>query len=302
MASARAERTAAILLARRATLQKRRRRTRLPRQIPPRPLEREYAKELVGIVALVKRELGPLLAALPSLTAQAAAEREHADSHVDHKLVASRADEGEGRRAQELIDETAERLRRAIKPEVLETFARRVGERVSDYQRVQLDRQVKAALGADVFIADRKLRARLDGFAAENVALIKDLPPKIIGDVEKATTRAIQNGTLHRDLATELNEKFGFGENRAKLIARDQVGRLYAQVNHDRQRELGIERFRWVTVHDERVRDEHAELDGQIFRYDDPPSEGLPGEPIQCRCIAEPIFDELLSAVEDLEE
>ncbi len=48
---------------------------------------------------------------------------------------------------------------------------------------------------------------------------------------------------------------------------------------------------------DERVRPSHEALDGTRQRWDDPPAEGHPGEPINCRCIAEPVlgplFDDL---------
>ena len=46
----------------------------------------------------------------------------------------------------------------------------------------------------------------------------------------------------------------------------------------------------------DRVRDEHQELEGETFSYDDPPSEGLPGQPVLCRCFAEPVLDEILEA------
>jgi SPP1 gp7 family putative phage head morphogenesis protein len=52
-------------------------------------------------------------------------------------------------------------------------------------------------------------------------------------------------------------------------------------------------------VGDERVRDEHEGLDGEQFDYDDLPSEGLPGEPIQCRCYAEPVLSAILDDTGD---
>ena len=37
----------------------------------------------------------------------------------------------------------------------------------------------------------------------------------------------------------------------------------------ERHQRLGIEKFTWDTSGDERVRDEHRALDGQVFSYDD---------------------------------
>ena len=47
---------------------------------------------------------------------------------------------------------------------------------------------------------------------------------------------------------------------------------------------------RWRTVGDSRVRTAHRAREGQIFAWDKPPSDGHPGQPINCRCYAEPII------------
>ena len=100
-------------------------------------------------------------------------------------------------------------------------------------------------------------------------------------------------------------------ENRAKLIARDQVSKLNGEIAQLRQRNIGIERYYWRTMTDERVRPEHQSMDGLMCRWDDPsvysadkgktwkPRTGdmvrlHPSEDYQCRCYADPVFDELL--------
>jgi SPP1 gp7 family putative phage head morphogenesis protein len=63
-----------------------------------------------------------------------------------------------------------------------------------------------------------------------------------------------------------------------------------------RHKAAGFTKYQWTTSGDERVREEHVDLDGNIYRYDEPTDEqdGLqPGQPINCRCLAEPIFDGL---------
>ena len=44
----------------------------------------------------------------------------------------------------------------------------------------------------------------------------------------------------------------------------------------------------WRTRGDERVRLSHAQNDGRLFAWDDPPATGHPGEEFGCRCMAEP--------------
>ncbi|MBT4932618.1 MAG: minor capsid protein [Rhodospirillaceae bacterium] len=48
-------------------------------------------------------------------------------------------------------------------------------------------------------------------------------------------------------------------------------------------------KYIWRTVGDSKVRSSHAELDGKVFSWDDPPEEGHPGEEYNCRCWAEDV-------------
>ena len=60
-------------------------------------------------------------------------------------------------------------------------------------------------------------------------------------------------------------------------------------INQLRQQDLGIERYIWRSQDDAKVRDSHAEYDDQVFRWDEPPAGGHPGQAHNCRCFAEPI-------------
>lgn len=176
----------------------------------------------------------------------------------------------------------------------LERLARRQAFATTAFQKQQLARQTRAALGVDVVTLDKKVPAMIDHFVGENVTLIRSLGDRALADVAKLATRAVTSGLAADDVAEEIAARYGVHERHARLIARDQIGKLTGQVNAARQREIGIASFVWRTAGDERVRPEHEELEGQTFAYDDPPSEGLPGEPILCRCSAEPVFDGVL--------
>ena len=60
-------------------------------------------------------------------------------------------------------------------------------------------------------------------------------------------------------------------------------------INQLRQQDLGIEQYIWRSQDDAKVRDSHAEYDDQVFRWDEPPEAGHPGQAHNCRCYAEPI-------------
>lgn len=111
----------------------------------------------------------------------------------------------------------------------------------------------------------------------------------------------LSNELQGRDrIAAELEGRAAVSQSRAELIARDQTLKLNSQLNTTRQQNAGVTQFDWSTTGDDRVRPDHAELNGQRFSYVDPPvtnkrtgERNLPGMDIQCRCLALPVVDEL---------
>ncbi len=133
---------------------------------------------------------------------------------------------------------------------------------------------------------ERQLRARLPGVALpdvlrggprlqqawvrENVNLIQ-VPERLKSVLQRELAQPLEAGTRVEELQAWLQEKFGFDQRRAELIARDQTLKLSGQLQEERQTQAGISRYTWTTSGDERVRHDHAELDGKTFSWDDPP-------------------------------
>lgn len=163
-------------------------------------------------------------------------------------------------------------------------LVRRIFGRVNVKSQTDVERQVRGP------VPPVNLATVADAFVGENVALITSIPEKMLSEVEQLILRATTSGATRRDLAQELQRRYDITENRAKLIARDQVGKLYGQLAMERQRSLGITHFVWRTQRDNRVRDSHAELEGTTWAWASPPDIGVPGEPINCRCSAEPVI------------
>jgi SPP1 gp7 family putative phage head morphogenesis protein len=133
-------------------------------------------------------------------------------------------------------------------------------------------------------------RGLTDAWAAENVDRTKDLRDSVAEALTEHMRDAMAGGTgeastLARDLEDlglpATNGRLG---GRASVIAADQLGNLESGIAKDQQRKAGITSFVWTTQGDSRVRDAHVALSGDVFPWDDPPSEGFPGEPIGCRC------------------
>jgi SPP1 gp7 family putative phage head morphogenesis protein len=278
--SARAERVAREVALRLSLGDRRRRRKRLPRQNFPAGIARDYRRRVAAVYAASIAGLAPLREELPRLLASARAER---------------FDAGEGDRIRRLVEAASRAAELATEPTAVERLAREFALKTSTHQRRQLAKQTRAALGVDVFADERGVSALIDSWAAENAALIRSVSQRVIDEVALASTRAVSAGTLWPDLAKEIEGRVGLGEKRSRLIARDQVGKLYGQVNAQRQRNLGVEHFIWRTVNDQRVRPRHAAIEGERFPLDGGhPAEGLPGQPVLCRCYSEPDFSAIL--------
>ena len=124
----------------------------------------------------------------------------------------------------------------------------------------------------------------LERWARVNVALIGNMEAAHFDDVAKLIAEAVEQGRSTRDVSKVLTERFGVSKRRAKFIARDQIGTLNAQVTEKRQTDLGITQFIWADSGDDRVRELHEELDGEVFDWaTGHATEGKPGEPPGCR-------------------
>ena len=149
-----------------------------------------------------------------------------------------------------------------------------------------------------------KVAEKLEQLTTANVQLIKSIHSQYLDKIQAAVMQAQVKGTLTKDLAKQIQEIGGVTEKRAKLIARDQSAKINASLTRARHEEMGIKQYIWSTSGDERVRDSHAENDGKIFSYDDPPATGNPGDQINCRCVAIPYFGDKLEqgAKEEIEQ
>jgi SPP1 gp7 family putative phage head morphogenesis protein len=258
---------------------------RMPRPALPIRLEEDYAKKILRVVKVMRAAYAPVIRQAPEML--------RAIEHGDRMDAA--AD-----KVRSMLDAAKAAMEKAIQPRSLDAMIREHARQVGSFQAHQLRSQIREAAQVDPIFKDRGWDSRVDHFAARNASLIKSIPERLHGEVSELVLGAMQSGRLAggrgRDpdtLRDDLEDRFGVSESRARLIARDQTTKFYSAVNHARQRELGVERFVWRTVGDERVRDEHDELEGQIFDYDDPPEVGMPGDDVQCRCYAEPVLDDL---------
>ena len=176
-------------------------------------------------------------------------------------------------------------------------IASALAQTVVSKQGQQSDNQLSAMIlsktGIDFsgLMSDSVLKEAVDEAVAANIALINSIPQQYLDRVEQAVMASLQAGTLNDTLADDLLKIEGVTKNRAKLIARDQLGKINSRLSQIRQQSLGITHYFWSTSHDERVRARHRRWDGDLIAWDNPPIDGHPGQAIQCRCTAIPDLD-----------
>lgn len=216
---------------------------------------------------------------------------------------------------EQIKPEIAETIRQDSKADVLrsiaalvdnglsgETLARRIAEQVNASAAGELNRAVERAIGVNILGTGSSLSESLEAWIVENTSLIKDMQDTHIMRIQGTVSRGFRDGLTSGEISKQIQADTGISMRRAKLIARDQVGTLNAQITKDRDEELGVESYIWRTARDERVRGNpsglypnarpsHYAREGKEFKWSEPPSGGPPGTEIQCRCYAEAVIE-----------
>lgn len=156
-------------------------------------------------------------------------------------------------------------------------------------------RDARKAFGIDLsgVVTEEQLGAQLEAIALRNASLIQSFSDDMVKFVQQETLKTVLNGTGQKALAKTLKDQLAISDNRARLIAADQTGKLTADLNRIRQQQAGIDEYIWRTSHDERVRERHRAIDGKRYKWGEPTgAEGgaAPGQPIRCRCSAQAVI------------
>lgn len=265
-----------------------------PIQLFPANAQKRYTSELNAFVsamtALTKAHIYPQIELILS-------QAEHA--RASHIKTDDISDEVES------VIETAEHALSETFPHArLHQAVLSVGLLVSRHNRKEVIKVLSFVSGVQVrelFPVEPFLESELSAFVKHNIRLIQTVPSRYFSEIEGILYRGAQQGLSHTAVKKQIAERFGVSRNRAKVIARDQVGKLNSQLTQLRHQALGIKKYRWRTVGDERVRGNpsgmspkavpsHWSREGKVFSWARPPKDGHPGQPIQCRCVPEPIL------------
>lgn len=197
-------------------------------------------------------------------------------------------------------------------------------EDVNKFSTLEFNKFLKIAIDEPLPMDEPWLKPMIDRWAEDNYKLIKTMSDNYIAKTNDIVKNSVANGLSYREVMAKLQAAgTTTTKTHAKLVARDQIGKLNGAMTQARQENVGVEAYTWDTSGDERVRGNpsgrfpkaipsHYIMDGKTCRWDDRSvwmdTNGKwvkrdaaapiahPGEEIQCRCSAIPLMDELWEA------
>ena len=182
-----------------------------------------------------------------------------------------------------------------------------VANQTNAFQATQFRKIFNTVLGVNPLINEQWLEPKVASFTENNVSLIKTIPQDYFKSLEGMVRRNVEQGmttaTLRHQIENDLMIGQNVPENRAKLIARDQVQKFYSNLNELRQTSAGVEKYKWRTTMAITVRGRpdglyphaipsHWDREDKTYSWEKPPEGGHPGQAINCNCYAEPILDD----------
>jgi len=191
-----------------------------------------------------------------------------------------------------------------------------IGSAVYGFTSKQWDKVVQSVFGVTVPTVDAWESLFVNQWVKNNVNLITGLSE----EYRKAIYNSVSNGITTKQTVASLKEDLKkinkkFTDTRVNLIARDQVSKLHGQVVEQKQLDVGVSWYTWITAFDERVRSRHKPLHDKLCKWNNVTiystdggktwqsrsSIGAvslhPGQDYQCRCYAEAYWNEVIEDV-----
>lgn len=203
-----------------------------------------------------------------------------------------------------------------------------IGDDVSEFNYKQFQKYAKQLLGVEFIVTEPWETEVIDAWVETNYNLVNSLSGEYLKSVNTIVAEGVQFGKTYDEIMREIRKKNKqMTGSRARLIARDQVGKLNGALTKRRMEDAGISMYTWLTAGDERVRGNpsgpfknavpsHYIMSGVLCRWDDNtvysadngktwiPRIGkmpiaIPGQEIQCRCTALPYFDDMIDDIDE---
>lgn len=213
-------------------------------------------------------------------------------------------------------------VNRVFKKELVGRFLDKIQGDLIGFNKRQVSGKYQEVAGVDLLAYSEDIQGITRLHTESSLSMIEDIGDDIKKKIEKQVHRGMREGLTQKDLAKRISRNlkgkegiFASAKNRAKLIARNEVSNFNATLTKARQETLGIKFYEWLSILDDRVRDEGKgpsktnhkamnrkiypwgsvpvtiEVDGKKYKFQ-PAPKGIfgdlmyPGSEINCRCTA----------------
>lgn len=171
---------------------------------------------------------------------------------------------------------------------------------ILDDANQQIKKNVKKINVITPELDETQLREIAKSYTTNMQYYIKKWAEKDITEFRKKVQQAVLEGYREDKVQKILQQEYKIGAAKAKFLAQNETSIMLAQYRKVTYQRMGFNKFKWVTIMDGKERELHAELNGKIFSFDNPPviderlgQRGLPGETYNCRCGIIPVSDML---------
>lgn len=146
-----------------------------------------------------------------------------------------------------------------------------------------VDVELETLLGAE------DERETIDLFLVRNTSLIRDINEEARGRIADSVFRGFQRRATADEVAKEIREAASMARTRARRIAGDQTVKLASALDRERQRQAGLDHWKWRHSGKLHPRPEHVARDGKIYTDKTAP-EDEPGELPYCGCVRQGVL------------
>lgn len=191
------------------------------------------------------------------------------------------------------LNETAEAINREINRLVLELTPdlRDWAFRQEKWHRDKWARAILAGLQVNVetMLGPQDMAETIAQFLLRNTSLIRNVSDEARGRIADAVLRGIQHRTPTAEVTKEIRTATGMARARARRIAADQAVKLSSALDRERQRQAGIDSWKWRHSHKLHPRPIHQARDGNIYTDETAPDDE-PGELPFCGCVRQAVL------------
>lgn len=182
----------------------------------------------------------------------------------------------------------------------LENLAKKMLESSDEKTRKRLYNMIekKVGISAGELAATEGMKTYRNALIKETALWIQKTRDETLEYFTANTLRAMTLGESIDNVMSNFDDLVENRKGHARFVAQNQINNFNSIMTKTRAQELGVTKARWITEQDDRVRESHADRDGQVFDL----AKGcfssvdgqylLPQVDYNCRCDYELILDD----------